>query len=133
MLEIIIIYFQFDIIFNNLTLKLTNILFKFITSTTMEPTITIKPVDSDENKPRRKYMLINNEMREKLVSLIVNEGFKIVAAAELIGINYENAKAIYRIYRNDGRVSKKKKYLSKKVSMDEPIERNELSVPKFEA
>lgn len=38
-------------------------------------------------------------MRAKLVSYIVDEKLNIVTAAEKAGINYENAKAIYRIYR----------------------------------
>lgn len=54
-------------------------------------------------KPKRKYNLINDEMRSKLISLIVDDKLNIVTAAERSGINYENAKAIYRIYRTQGR------------------------------
>lgn len=32
---------------------------------------------------------------------------KIIQAAELVNIPYENAKAIYRIYKNEGRCKKK--------------------------
>jgi len=66
--------------------------------------------DHSQNKQKRKYKLINDEMREKLISLIINDGFSIIVAAEKAGINYENAKAIYRVYREDGRLTKKKKY-----------------------
>jgi endonuclease V-like protein UPF0215 family len=54
-------------------------------------------------KSKRKYNLINDEMRSRLVSYIVDEKLNIVTAAEKAGINYENAKAIYRIYRTQGR------------------------------
>ena len=32
---------------------------------------------------------------------------KIIDAAEIMDIPYENAKAIYRIYKNEGRITKK--------------------------
>lgn len=78
----------------------------------------LKPKAS-KPKPKRRYNLINDEMRSRLISLIVDDKLNIVTAAERAGINYENAKAIYRIYRTQGRQNKKKSYLtqSKKLMM----------------
>jgi hypothetical protein len=58
-------------------------------------------------------------MRNRLIDYIVNDKLNIVTAAEKAGINYENAKAIYRIYRTQGRQNKKKAYLtqSKKLQI----------------
>lgn len=42
-----------------------------------------------------------------LIDLIQNQGMKIIDAAEIMDIPYENAKAIYRIYKLEGRTTKK--------------------------
>ena len=55
----------------------------------------------------RKYARINDELRQQLISLLDNN-MSIKDAAKQIGINYENAKVINRIYREEGRTSKKK-------------------------
>ena len=62
-----------------------------------------KPKRQPKHNSKRKYSLINDEMRARLISYIVDEKLNIVTAAEKSGINYENAKAIYRIYRTQGR------------------------------
>ena len=53
----------------------------------------------------RDYTKVNDEMRKILVKLI-SEGKTIKEAANIINIKYENAKAIYRIYRTELRVDK---------------------------
>ena len=58
-----------------------------------------KPKRQPKHNSKRKYSLINDEMRARLISYIVDDKLNIVTAAEKSGINYENAKAIYRIYR----------------------------------
>ena len=55
----------------------------------------------------RKYARVNDELRQQLISLL-DDNMSIKDAAKQIGINYENAKVINRIYREEGRTSKKK-------------------------
>ena len=43
----------------------------------------------------------------------------IINAANKIGINYENAKAIYRTYRQEGRVKKKIRPVANALIMDD--------------
>ena len=78
-----------------------------------------------KQKPKRKYNLINDNMRADLIKYIVEEKLNIVIAAEKAGINYENAKAIYRIYRTQGRLNKKKQYLtqSKRQRLENDFEK----------
>ena len=56
---------------------------------------------------RKKYKLISNAIRQKLIYLIVKEQMNVVEAAKLTDINYENAKAIYRVYKREGRGDRK--------------------------
>ena len=44
----------------------------------------------------RAYRRINYRQREELYLLVKQRGLKVKQAARLVGINYENAKAIYR-------------------------------------
>lgn len=55
----------------------------------------------------RQYKRVTDDTRSQLIKHI-KEGKSIKQAAELAGINYENAKAIYRIYKRETRVSMKK-------------------------
>lgn len=55
----------------------------------------------------REYARVTDETRKRLINHIKG-GMKIKEAAELLGINYENAKAINRIFKHETRVSKKK-------------------------
>ena len=52
---------------------------------------------------------MSNQTRDLIIDLIHNKKLKIVEASQITGIPYENAKAIYRIFRLEGR-SKKKTY-----------------------
>lgn len=45
--------------------------------------------------------------RRQLVDLIENKKLRIIDAAEMVNIPYENAKAIYRVFKNEGRFTKK--------------------------
>ena len=51
--------------------------------------------------------MVTNESRDYLIDLIHNQKMKIVDASQMSGIPYENAKAIYRIFRKEGRNYKK--------------------------
>lgn len=55
----------------------------------------------------REYQRVTDETRRNLLQFI-QDGMSIRQAAELVNINYENAKAINRIYRQETRVDKKK-------------------------
>ena len=57
------------------------------------------------------------------MSLIVNQNMKIVDAAQIMGIRYENAKAIYRVYQLEGRFTKKifKKHKRPTEKDDAPV------------
>ena len=46
----------------------------------------------------RKYDKVSNEQRAKLIELI-NMNMTIKDAAKIVGVKYENAKAIHRIYK----------------------------------
>ena len=48
-------------------------------------------------------------MRHRLINYIVDDKMNIVTAAEKAGINYENAKVIYRVYRIENRKTKQPK------------------------
>jgi len=56
-----------------------------------------------KHKSKRQYHTITNDQRLNLISLITVQGLNIVEASKQTGINYENAKAIYRVYRLEGR------------------------------
>ena len=55
----------------------------------------------------RQYQHITDAQRKRLVELI-ESGSSIVRAANEVGINYENAKAINRIFKQEQRAEKKK-------------------------
>ena len=61
----------------------------------------------DPAKTPRRYKLVNNQMRHELLQYIVDNNMSNIDAAQKTGINYENAKAIFRIYRNEARQTKK--------------------------
>lgn len=58
----------------------------------------------------------------RLISLIEGKKLNITSAAKLMGINYENAKAIYRTYRLQGRQMKKKTYTTQSKLVAEKME-----------
>ena len=55
-----------------------------------------------------KYSPVNDERRHELIRLIHEEQIPIRQAAMRINISYPTAKAINRIYKNEGRIDKKK-------------------------
>lgn len=56
--------------------------------------------------PRRSYNQIDDKTRFSLVRLITEEQKTIRAAAIELGLKYENAKAIYRVFRLERRITK---------------------------
>ena len=61
----------------------------------------------ESTTPPRRYKLVGNEKRHNLITFIDEHHMSITDAAEKTGINYENAKAIYRTYKQEGRKIKK--------------------------
>lgn len=61
-----------------------------------------------------KNILVSDEQRQQLIEFIKN-GHKITEAAKATGLNYENAKAIIRVYRLEGRTDSKKYRMRFKV------------------
>ena len=57
------------------------------------------------DKQRRSYKRVSNKRRKRLIRLLKQKK-SIKEAAELVGVNYENAKAIYRVYRLENRQTK---------------------------
>lgn len=55
----------------------------------------------------REYTRVADETRARLIKLI-QDGKSIKEAAEAVEINYENAKAINRMFRQEHRTEKKK-------------------------
>ena len=54
----------------------------------------------------REYTKVTNEQRELLINLL-ESNISIKNAARRAGLKYENAKVIYRVYKMEGRTSKK--------------------------
>jgi transposase-like protein len=52
---------------------------------------------------KRRYEKITNEQRKNLIEMVEQQGHKIKKAAAELDIPYENAKAIFRVYRKDSR------------------------------
>ena len=52
------------------------------------------------------YQKVSDEKRKELIDLI-NDGVSIRQASKRAGVNYENAKTIYRAYSKEGRAFKK--------------------------
>ena len=58
----------------------------------------------------RNYSKVPDEKRQQLISLI-NNNMTIKDAARQVDIKYENAKAIYRVYRKEQRTEKRRNRL----------------------
>lgn len=57
---------------------------------------------------KRKYRHIDDSKRQKLIQLFTSKDITITRAANKLAIPYENAKAILRTFRKQGRMFKKK-------------------------
>ena len=62
---------------------------------------------SKKSKKARDYKNVDNETRNLIIHLIHDKNLKITEASKLAGVSYENAKAINRTYRLEGRTEKK--------------------------
>ena len=84
---------------------------------------------------KKIYKFVGDEERRKLISLVVYRGKTIAEASAITGVNYENAKAIVRVYRTHGRDHKKKVYdtKSKMSNADDRVFNNSQPVKIFRA
>ena len=53
--------------------------------------------------PLRKYTRVTDEEWQQVLQCLVFEGKTIAETARITGVKYENAKRIFRVYRNEGR------------------------------
>lgn len=58
---------------------------------------------------KRTYNRVTDEQRLKLIELTQESEVTIKAAAEMLNISYENAKAINRVFKHEDRTEKRKK------------------------
>jgi hypothetical protein len=64
--------------------------------------------DSAACKSRKKYSVISQDAREKLLDLVLKKRMRIKEAAKLCNLKFSTSKAILATYRKEGRVGKKK-------------------------
>ena len=61
-------------------------------------------LETSEDDYKRKYDTISDEDRLKLILLIKDFGMSCHKASKVLNIAYNNAKVIYRIYKNERRI-----------------------------
>ena len=59
------------------------------------------------DRSKRRYARVSNQQRDYFLELVHDKQTKLKKAAQLADIGYENAKAINRIYRKEGRNHRK--------------------------
>lgn len=62
---------------------------------------------------KRRYLKVSDEQREELIRRIVNGNRTVIDVAQEMGLDYENCKLIYRVYRREGRVKQTPKQIKK--------------------
>lgn len=75
----------------------------------------VKSQKNYKEAPSRHYQLISDEKRKELVGMVVRDQMRIIDAAKLANISYENAKAIVRVFKKSGRLTKKTTYTKRGV------------------
>eukprot|EP00826_Nyctotherus_ovalis_P004708 TRINITY_DN11038_c0_g1_i7.p1 TRINITY_DN11038_c0_g1~~TRINITY_DN11038_c0_g1_i7.p1 ORF type:complete len:203 (+),score=36.83 TRINITY_DN11038_c0_g1_i7:186-794(+) len=66
-------------------------------------------LDAEEIKhspTKRKYIPVGYDTRKQLLTIINEENLTIKAAAKRLGVNYSNAKSIFKVYKNEYRIAK---------------------------
>ncbi|CAD8111599.1 unnamed protein product [Paramecium sonneborni] len=64
--------------------------------------------EEHKNKDSKKYAIIDQSIRVKLLHRILSKQSTIKDAAKEFGVNFSTAKAILQTYRKEGRIGKKK-------------------------
>ena len=70
---------------------------------------------------KRRYEKITNDKRKSLIDYVQTNGYKIKQAALELDIPYENAKAIFRVYRKEQRSEKQKHRFRLKKGEDHSV------------
>eukprot|EP00354_Favella_ehrenbergii_P009507 CAMPEP_0170451882 /NCGR_PEP_ID=MMETSP0123-20130129/978_1 /TAXON_ID=182087 /ORGANISM="Favella ehrenbergii, Strain Fehren 1" /LENGTH=148 /DNA_ID=CAMNT_0010713727 /DNA_START=65 /DNA_END=511 /DNA_ORIENTATION=- len=92
--------------------------------------------DEDDLSLKRKYDTISDEDRLKLILLIKDFGMSCHKASKVLNIAYNNAKVIYRIYKNEHRIRqtpKQQKRHAKTIRADEMRDREQERAERVEA
>jgi len=64
----------------------------------------------------RQYRAVSDEDRLILISLIVGKGLSCLQASKIVGIPYNNAKMILRVFKNENRIKQIPKQLKRKCA-----------------
>ena len=80
---------------------------KIVESNLKEPVsmVPFKPTNIDTKISGK----VSDEIRQRLINCVVNNGMKIVDAADLLNVNYSNARAIMQVFYSTGRITSQKK------------------------
>lgn len=75
---------------------------ELVSRDTLSPSVS--EADSEDSGLKRKYDTISDEDRLKLILLIKEFGMSCHKASKVLKIAYNNAKVIYRIFKNEQRI-----------------------------
>lgn len=79
----------------------------------------------------RQYVQISDKKRNDLISIISTQNVSIARAAQILGIPYDNAKAINRTYQRERRITKidyKERYNSRRTNVKNNNSRDDQTV-----
>jgi hypothetical protein len=74
---------------------------------------TKKTSKPPRKKRVRSYKVVTDLERAKLIEVMETKQISCRAAAQVVGINYNNAKVIARVYRQEGRTKSVPKHLKR--------------------
>jgi len=66
-----------------------------------------KTIKKPSFKDKKKYHTISDDLRQKLIDAVENDGQKIKHVAKKLNINYSSAKSICQVFKREGRLIKK--------------------------
>ena len=70
-------------------------------------------------RPRKEQVYVTNAMRFEILILITEFGLSCYQAARVLNLPYTNAKVIYRVYREENRVTSNARYRQNTDGMSE--------------
>ena len=59
------------------------------------------PIIESSASTNKQYKIVSTAQREQFIKLVTEKGLKIKSAANIVGIGYENAKLIIKIYKRE--------------------------------
>ena len=72
-----------------------------------------RTLQKKERKPRQPQVFVSNALRIELLILITEFGLSCYLAARTLNIPYTNAKVIYRVFREENRVTSNARFMVK--------------------